>query len=340
MRRLTNLRRPALLLVLGIVGISGTARADWVVQERMALPRAGQVDLATVVQPHEDPVRFALTGSFSFQVDGSEVDAFTRTVNGQRDEAGAAMVTLPPGARIVSEDPAAHRYVLEVPRQAQLPIGLNLFGLSTRHLMTVSEVDANLSGAIELEHLVPPAPPPTTGEVAVSTAVETAEGIGAGPLALMSAGGLGFGLFGLLFVRRRRERIATLLRRARRARSAIAKEALAIGPAFDPVAATADRLLEATTQQAAHVRSMDAALQRTAWADSNEARARRVELEVKRDESMQRLQSLVARLESTATELAGRAADTERASGVDRLVEELGMDLDAAGEAEDELARI
>jgi hypothetical protein len=307
------------------------------VAQRVELPRSGApLDLARFAEPGEDTVRVALVGSYSFLMDGSEIDAMSRTVSGRRDVAAGPFVTLPAGARVVDADPVAHRYTLEVPRAASMPIALNVVGLATQNLVTASEARANLTGVMHVEHLVPPPPPPTATEEAVATATETASAV---PLAAWAGGSFGLvALAGLALVwaRRRRDPIAVLLRRARRAQASIAREVIAVGPAFDPVSASGERLLEAAQQTAAHHRSVEAALKRT----EGMASARRAELEERRREVREKLEDLVERLEDTATQLAGRAADTVRAEGVDRLVAGLGADLDAAVEAEDELARV
>src|SRR5690606_4113703 len=142
-----------------------------------------------------------------FLHDGSEIDAMSATAGGTRDVSLGPLVTLPPGSRVIQSDPLAHRYVVQVPRAPSMPLALNLYGLSARHLLTVSEVNASLSGAIEVEHLVPPPPPPSATDRAVGVASAHASSIG--PLGW--AGGaslvLAFGALGLLATRRRRDPI-------------------------------------------------------------------------------------------------------------------------------------
>ncbi|MGE3632344.1 MAG: hypothetical protein AB7P00_20760, partial [Sandaracinaceae bacterium] len=191
-----------------------------------------------------------------------------------------------------------------------------------------------ISNAIVLEHLRF-VTPPTEAEIAVNHATSRASSVPAPAWAFGGLSALSLGFFGFVFARRRREPSRALLRRAARARAAIAKEVVALGPAFDPVTASADRLYEAATQQRTHYVALSAALERTAW---TEASRRRMELSAKRAESFARLGELADRLEDTATHLAGRAADADRARGIDTILSRLDTDLGAAVEAEDELA--
>ena len=127
-----------------------------------------------------------------------------------------------------------------------------------------------------------------------------------------------------------------LYEHAIRANEAIAREVVALGPAFDPVAASAIRLHEAAQQHAAHHGSIERALARTA--EMSGAQARRMDLAARKGEVRAKLEDLVARLEETAAELAGRNADATRARGVEAMLGTLGDDLDAAVSAEEELA--
>lgn len=311
------------------------ASADWTVAHRTSLPPSGQpIDLASWARPGDDTVRVALVGSYSFAYDGSEIDAMSRSVSGRRDVAAGPFVVLPAGAAVVESDPVAHRYTIEAPAAASMPLAFNLMGLATSHLLTVSEASAQLSGAIEVEHLVSPPPPPSRVARATSTVRRGASSIGIGGWALGGLGVLLFGGLGLVWRRRRRDPVAVLLRRASRARAAVAREVIALGPAYDPVSASADRIAEATAQQAAHHRALAKALERTAW---TQASRRRMELTAKRAEVFAQLAELVDRLEDTATQLAGRSADADRARGVDALVDRLDGDLGAAVAAEEEL---
>ncbi len=321
------------LLAFALVSLAALpASADWTVAERVSLPPGGApVDLAVYVRPGEETVRLRIAGTVSFAVDGSEIDAVSRNVGGTRDEASGPFVMLPPGAILVESDPVAHRYTFEAPAAPTMPIAFNLPRLAMRHLLTASEAAAQLNGALEVEHMVPP---PTATEAAAAHVDRAASSI---PAAAWAGGSLGvFLLGGLGFVwsRRRRDPVATLLRRAARAQASIAREVIALGPAYDPVSASADRLHEAARQHAAHHRALDKALERTAWAG---AQRRRVELTAKRAEAFAHLGELVDRLEDTATQLAGRNADADRARGVDQLVARLDLDLGAALDAEDEL---
>lgn len=319
------------LLVAG----SAAAQDRWTVAHRVALPLSGApIDLATLAGPGEDPVRIALKGSYSFAVDGSRIDAFGAHGARHSDVAQGAFVILPPGAQIVARDPLAHRYELEIPRSGSMPIAFNVTPLAMRHLMTASEARASLSGAIELEHLVPPPAPPPVATVVAQEASALS------PLS-WAGGGLGLGaLFGLglLLARRRRDPKLTLLRRARRAQRSIASECAALGPAFDPVAASALRLLEAAERSEVHRHEVERAIARTRWAAS--ATAERARLHEQSERARRRTVDIVTRLEQTATTLAGRRAEAASATGVDALLGELGDDLDAAVSAEEDVARL
>lgn len=321
--------RRVLFVLLSIA--APAAAQEWTVAERIALPLEGPIDLASVARPDEDPMRIVITGSYTFLLDGSEIDA-VGVEHGDRREAG--VVALPPGSRVIDSDPVAHRYTIEIPRAASMPMSLRIGPLAMRHLITVSEARANLQGAIHVEHLVPPPPPPPAMAVVASEASNV-------PIVYWLAGVLGIGLIGAGGVwqaQRRREPVAILVRRAQRARRAIARECATLGPAFDPVSASALRLLEATEQTAAHDRALAAAIARTEWAAG--AKEDHAKLLERKATARKRLIELVTRLEQTATQLAGRSADAARAMGVDSLLDELGTDLDAASEAEEELAHI
>lgn len=307
----------------------------WTVAQRMSLPVSGQpIDLARLATAQEESVRIVLEGTLTFGPDGSGIDAMGRFVGDTRDVTAGPFVIFPPGAVVVDEDPVAHRYTVDVPRTAHMPLGFNVLGLATRHLMTATEARSSLIGAIEVSHLVPP-PPPPPAPVRMARAAA-----GVSPLYFVGGGAGLIVLFGLVVAaaRRRKDPIVELLGRAARAKRAVAREVVALGPAFDPVAASAERLHEAALQHSAHHASIAEALGRTAKMASDEARARRRGLEAKMDEVRAKLRGLVARLEDTATELAGRNADTGRACGVEAFVAELGADLEAAVEAEEELA--
>ncbi len=324
-------------LLLGSTSVA-MAQAEWTVAERVALPSSGQpIDLGNLVQTHEETVRVRLRGSLTFNHDGSQIDAMGRTVGGTRDVTGGPFVVLPAGSVVVESDPEAHRYTVEIPRAASMPIRFNVFGLATRNLLTVTEARALLVGAIEVEHLVPPPPPPPAPS-AVAQAQRSASGVPLAGWVGLGGGLLLLGFAGFAFMRRQKDPILELVRRAVRARDAIGREVVALGPAFDPVAASAERLLEVARQHAAHHASLERALDRTSSMESDAAKQRRLGVAASKGEVRAKLDSLVARLEDTATELAGRNADAGRARGVDALVAELGADLDAAVQAEQELS--
>jgi hypothetical protein len=320
------------LAIVALFALAAPVRAEWVVEDRIELPLSGvPIDLAPYASEDEENVRFVLSGTYTFLLDGAELDAMGGQL-GERHDPSLAMVALPPGARVIDEDRAAHRYTIEAPRSASMPIALRIAPLAMRHLITASEARANLQGSIALEHV---AQPPTPAPSAV--VVERASSV---PIGAWLAGLLGFGALGgaaAWVSKRRRDPAAVLSRRAHRARAAIARECAALGPAFDPVSSSATRLLEATEQAASHDRALRDALSRTSW---TQAAGDRAALAERTAQARSRLQELVLRLESIATQLAGRRADASRAVGIDALVSELEDDFDAAASAEDELAHL
>ena len=297
------------------------AAAQWTAMERLALPLDGTpVELRALAAPHEArTVRVRLSGTVSFGYDGSELDAMGRTVGGVRDDTAGPFVALPPGTALVEGDPDTHRYVFDVPRSEHMVLRFDALRLATRHLLTLSEARGHLVGALEVEHLAPPPAPP--GPAAV--ALREAEGV---PAAAWAGGGaavlllLGLGGFA---ARRRGDPIRALVKRAAAARAAIGREVLALGPAFDPVAASAERLVEVARQHAAHHGPRAAAIARARAGAPPAGGARRPA----------HIASLIDKAER-----AGRNADSARARSVDALVAELGGGLDAAVAAEEELA--
>lgn len=322
------------LFVLSVaLAFTCPARAEWIVAHRLALPLDGApIDLADLAAPDEDPVRIELEGSYTFLLDGSEIDALG--VHGaERRDASAPLVVLPEGARVIESRPDVHRYTIEVPRTASMRVGLNVLPLAMRHLVTPTEARANLQGAIHLAHLVPPPPPPA----AASVVVEEAGRVPAGAWLGGALGASMFALLGWVGLRRRGHPMRVLLRRARRAERAVAAECAVLGPAYDPVAASSARLLEAAVRTEVHWRAVDRALAKTAWASA--AAGERARLHEQGEGVRRRLAQIVTRLEQTATMLAGRSADAEGVSDVDALLGELGDDLHAAVSAEEELDR-
>lgn len=322
------------MLIAAPASAQGTT-SGWTVAHRAPLsPHAPPLDLASLASPHEERVRIRLSGSYSFLLDGSEIDALGARRAGHTDVSGPSIVVLPPGAELVESDPIAHRYTVEIPRATSMPVAIDASPLAMRYLITASEARAQLQGAIFVEHLVPPPPPPAAITVAAREASELS------PIVWIVSGASGLFFFGLAFlaVRRRRDPLLALARRARRAQRAIERECALLGPAFDPVAASTARLLEAAERSERHRREVERALSRTAWTSS--ATNERARLHEQSESARRRLAQIAARLEQTATTLAGRRADALRAGDVDSLLGELGDDLDAAVSAEDELAHL
>lgn len=317
--------------VLAIALIVTPAKADWTVTERIALPVSGETVDVAALATGEGPVRIVLVGSYFFALDGAEVDAFGAHTPGERDVSAGALVTLPPGSRVVASDPTAHRYEIEVPRAPSMPVAFNVAPLAMRHLITVSEARASLRGAIELEVVVPPPPAPPAAAMVARRASSSPFPWMGGALGVSTLGGIG-----LLLARRRRARV--LLRRAHRAERSIARECAVLGPAFDPVAASARRLLESAERSTTHRREVERALARTRWAES--AAAERAHLRGQAEGARRKLVEIVARLEQTATQLAGRRAESAKDTAVEALLDELSDDLEAAVSAEEDVTRL
>jgi hypothetical protein len=134
--------------------------AEWEVAGRESVPLDGTaLELGPLVRPGVDRVRVVLTGTVTTSIDGSEIDALGRRVV---DRAGRATegsyLVLPDGARVIESDDVAGRFVAELPVASSMRIGLDLHAIARRHLITRSEVARSLSGAIEVELLVPLAP--------------------------------------------------------------------------------------------------------------------------------------------------------------------------------------
>lgn len=321
-----------LLLALGAPALA-SAQADWAVRGRASLPLDGRpLDLAPYVPKDEPVARVVLTGTVSSLLDGSEIDGLgRRTRGGIEAEPEGSFVRLPAGATVVSSDPRAGRYVIEVPVADAMPIALNPFPLAARHLVTRDALLRSLHGGVEVEVMTPAA---VVATAALAAPAPEPAGAPTGLLGALLAFPLLAG--GALLWRRRRREEARLMARCDAAARVIERESVRLGPAFDEVVSSGRSMHESAVGVRRHVAAMDRALKKTAWTRSGAAAARRVELETERLDALMRLRILTERLEDTSVRLMGRSADHARPLDVDGRMESLAFDLDAALSADDE----
>ena len=291
------------------------------------------VDLAPWIARGDAPVRVELRGSITSHVDGSTFDALSRWDGDTRLTSDQPWLIVPDGAQIVREDPAAHRYVIEIPRGGSARFELLVRRLAHEHFLTPSELEARTTGAIEVL-LVEPVP------VAVQMGVAPAAIAGEIPLAAYMAGGAGVPLAIVLLLgvarRRRRRPDRILIARARRAVKGVEREVERLGPAFADVAAATRRMLDGALSVQRHLEEVRGALRRTRDLRSHGARERRGELHRAAREAVDRLAQIVDRLETTATRLAAQTASHAAARDVDRLLATLEAEFTTAKSADDE----
>ena len=323
----------ALIVLASTAGAEAQAFEHRVVhQEQIAVDRP-VVDLGPWVARGDGPVRIELAGSITSHVDGSTFDGLSRWNGDTRLTSDQPWLIVPDGARIVREDPAAHRYVIEIPRGGSARFELVVRRLAHEHFLTPSELAAQTTGAIDVR-LVEPVP------VAVPIRVARASMADDIPLGAYMAGGAGIPLAVVLLLgvarRRRRRPDRLLIARARRAVRAAEREVERLGPAFADVASATRRMLDGALSVQRHLEEVRAALRRTADLRSHGARERRGELHRAAREAVDRLAQIVDRLETTATRLAAQTASHAAARDVDALLETLEAELSTAKSADDE----
>ncbi len=290
------------------------------------------VELGPVIAEGDGPARVELRGSISSRVDGTTVDAVSRWSGDVRLRADAPWIVVPEGTTIVEEDPAAHRYVLAVPRSRDARIELAVRRLAHEHFLTPSELRERTTGAIEVRVLERVPEPAALARVA--------EAAGPARGAALAAGAASASLFLVLIAalasRRSRHADRALVRRARRAVRAVEREVDRLGPAFADVATSARGMLDGALAVQAHLGEVRDALGRTRRLSSAGAAERRLELHRQAREALDRLVHLVDRLEATATQLAARTAEHARARDIDARERDLDSDLDTAVSADAE----
>jgi hypothetical protein len=327
------------LLALVTLLASGAAHAQDSIRWRGALPLDGRgIDAVSAAAPGTRMVRIALSGTMSCSIDGSEIDALSRFVGTLRDDATGPFVRLPRDARLISSDPASHRYVFEIPADATEGIALDIAPIAARYLITPTEARSSLIGAIEVEVLDPPVP------LAGYVGLERAPASTLLPLGLIAGGVAGipllFGLGALVRRRRRSRPELALISRAERARAAIRRESDALGLAFVEVATSGERLFDSARAAAHHVEQLRDASRRTKDLTSTSAEERRAEIRVQQTEALARLSQIVDRLEGTAARLAAHRADHARVRNVEATVTDLASELETALSADTEAQQI
>jgi len=306
-------------LALVLLFAPDAAWAEW--SAPMRVPEDGRT---LVVGRTPQPTRIRVSGTVTSSIDGATLDGATVL------EGGVPFVLLPVEARLVRADPLAHRYEYALPAGAQIRAALHVGGLAARHLVTASEATASLQGGIFLDDDVrrPSLPAATEPE-------------GAGDIAIAATLVLpGFFLGGLAFWRRRRRVERSLERRARIAARRVAREAAPLGPAFAEVVRSARALLVPVAALRCAAQDAAQAVARTSFARAPGAASIREGLVARREDSLRRLRALADRLEETATDLASHAVGTVPEGEIDRVVEALRRDLDAAVDAEIEVRAI
>lgn len=321
-------------LVVAFLLHAGVASAweDHVIhQDHLAVDRA-LVDLGPFIAPGDGPVRVELRGTITSHVDGSTFDALSRWNGARRLTSDDPWILVPEGARIVEEDPEAHRYVLEIPRHGRARFELLARRLAHEHFLTPSELSARTTGAIEVR-LLDPVP------MAVPVQIARADATSGVPLAYL-AGGAGAPLLLVLAMglarRRRRRGDRVLLARAKKAVRAVCRETERLGPAFDDVATASRRMLDGAIAVVHHLDEVRAALRRTRALRSRGAHERRADLHRAAREALDRLAQIVDRLETTATQLAAQTASHAASRDVEALLGALDAEITTAVSADDE----
>ena len=364
-----------MLLGLPVVAAAQAPRPDappsndygsWVVAHRLPLPLDGRALDLSARWPDESAatrsrasggaratpdavVAIAITGTLSYAIDGSEIDAMARRSGGTRFEADGPFVRLPAGARLVASDPDAHRYVFELDADGDRDLRLLTSRLAAHSLVPLSEAANALSGRLDVEVLKPSMAAAANGPGSLGNPrSQPRDGATLRPSgfpvhALLSGGSLGGGSLsgGLLVVSsfvalialgmlRRFRPEQRLVARARRAHRAVGDEAAHLGPAYDGVVAASGRLMEAVSTTIERIGSASDTLSRTAWVVSSAARCRRVALRQERLAEVARLATLTDRLEELATELASLRVGRARAADLEGLLGDLGEHIDVA----------
>lgn len=315
-------------LIAGLIAlVASPAAADEPARSRMQVERIVlALDGTPVAVSAGDVITFE--GTLSSTHDGSEIDAFSRRTDTLEFVDAGPFVDVPEGSELIEADRAAHRYVVRVGQDGVVAFAVQR--LAMRQLVTRSEAVSRLRGALELARpiaVVVPVPP----EMALASAA-SAEDAGTPwwPIGALIALGAAIGIP----LSRRRDGFAPLLRRARRAHSAVAQEAKRLGPVFEPVTDSANHLVDSLSSLREHAKEANAARARIRGAGP-EAAARRLALAGEAADSVQRATQIVDRLEGVAAHMAAAVADHARATGVDEALSLVNADLGLALDADD-----
>jgi len=277
------------------------------------------------------PTRVRVHGTIDSTLDGSELDALTLRRGGGDDLATGAPLLLSEGAHVVDADALAHRYVIEAPPGTPIHASLAIARMAATHLVTATELRASLRGALEVDVL-------RRTEVATFSVVNVPPTESSGPLAVLLAGVLG--AIGFVFLRKREPEEARLLRRARRAREAIATRARALGPGLAGVIAPAERLEAAIRRAREHITTIERAIAATRWTEGEAARTHVRSLEQRRDAVRSDLARMTGELEAALVRLTSleteRHADTEG----DAIAARVRAEVELAEDVEREVARL
>ncbi len=277
------------------------------------------------------PTRVRVTGTIDSTLDGAELDALALRHVGAADLVLGPPLLLSGGAEIVDSDPALHRYVIEAPPGTPIHATLAIARMASQHLVTATELRQSLRGAMEVEVMHRSTPAVTVA--ALGTTEESHGMLAAGLAAVLAA-------IGLAVLRRREPEEARLLRRARRAREAIASRARALGPALAGVIAPAEKLEAAIRRTREHLGALDAALASTRWTEGAAARARVAEIDQRRATVRGDLERMTGELEAALVRLTSleteRHADTEG----ERIAGRMRAEVEIAEDVEREVARL
>lgn len=295
-----------------------------IVSERLALPLDGRVvDLEHLLDEHR---LVEVVGTVSRA--GSTLDAFHRQASGTDFEADGPFVLFPEGAEIVADDLATHSYRVRLP-EGDARVSFAIARIAAANLLTRSEAVASLRGRLELLVRTAPIAAPAPDPAPTFAAAMGSSRPGSSTLVPVVLGALVFGLIlgGILW--RRRDRWARWSRRARRAVGAVAREGRRLGPAYDPVVATAEELGELAAKVREHAREIAKSKERITGVGA-EARALEDELDDQMRVAEARMEALVSKLEGVAARLAAEVADHARVDALDESVGTLGRELEIA----------